>query len=429
MVFNLFGNATESIAWVPNPTTRGTSNILQSCLITTSLCVWTALHLNLKEQNDPTFLRISYQTWRKTGWLIIGLLAPEMVVYTAWYQRSQAKRFRDEYNERFGLTPPPGKLKRVYRWLFHREAKEVASAGEEGSVEMRIAPRQEQITTIVRREKLPWTLTQGFYAQMGGFALETIGAYPEFLPEVRTTLDQFSFEILLEDGEPLIPFPSENTPEGSNKNLSPSQNQHLNQENENGELEITGFDIASAESPQNEKHTEDESKVDAVENTVNKPSSKIPNYNLYEPLNISKKDLQDKSKANGLAKSLVCFQAFWFCVQCLARVAQALPVTLLELNTFAHSTCALLIYILWWDKPLDVEQPTYLPIRGIEAISKWSEIDRFNSHSHGIRKFPRVVISELKRRVRMQSADHGTGHVMRLKTLNLTNKIPEGVPR
>jgi hypothetical protein len=420
MVFNLFGNATESISWVPNPTTRGTSNILQSCLITTSLCVWTALHLNLKEQNDPTFLRISYQTWRKTGWLIIGLLAPEMVVYTAWYQRSRAKGFRDAYNQHFGLTPPPGKLKQVYRWLFHREAKEVASAGEEGSIEMRAVPRQEQITTIVRREKLPWTLTQGFYAQMGGFALDTVGAYPEFLLEARTTLDQLPFVILLDDTEPLIPFPSENTAEGSNKTLSSSQKQYPNRENENGEPEITRFDIASAESPQNEKQTEGEAKVDAVENTVNKPASKIPNYNLYEPLNISKKDLQDKSKANGLAKSLVCLQAAWFCVQCLARVAQALPVTLLELNTFAHSTCALLVYILWWDKPLDVEQPTYLPIQGIDAISKWSAIDGRSSPSHDIRKSPRVIISELKRRMHMQSVDRGT--------LSLTGKIPEGVP-
>src|SRR5436190_16154227 len=108
MVFNVFGNATHTVSWRPNPTTRGTSNILQSCLITTSLCVWTAVHLNIPEHDDPKFLLISYQTWRKLGWLILGLLAPEMLVYTAWYQRSEAKTFMGKYNKTFGLTPPPG---------------------------------------------------------------------------------------------------------------------------------------------------------------------------------------------------------------------------------------------------------------------------------------------------------------------------------
>lgn len=83
MVFNIFANTTDTVSWVANPHTRGTSNILQSCLITTSLCVWTAVHLNIPEQDDPSFLWISYQTWRKLGWLIIGLLAPEMLVYAA----------------------------------------------------------------------------------------------------------------------------------------------------------------------------------------------------------------------------------------------------------------------------------------------------------------------------------------------------------
>jgi hypothetical protein len=60
---------------------------------------------------------------------------------------------------------------------------------------------------------------------------------------------------------------------------------------------------------------------------------------------ISKKEIEDKSKANGLAKAIVCVQAFWFCIQCLARLSQGLPITLLELNTFIHALCALLIIL------------------------------------------------------------------------------------
>jgi hypothetical protein len=82
--------------------------------------------------------------------------------------------------------------------------------------------------------------------------------------------------------------------------------------------------------------------------------------------NISESEIHDKSNANGLGKALVCIQAFWFCVQCVARLCQGLEISLLELNTFAHAICALLMYLLWWDKPLDIEEPTL--IQGEEKL-------------------------------------------------------------
>jgi hypothetical protein len=76
--------------------------------------------------------------------------------------------------------------------------------------------------------------------------------------------------------------------------------------------------------------------------------------------NISKEDIDDKSKASGLAKTIVCFQALWFCLQCLIRLGRGLPITLLELNTFVHALCTIITYWLWWDKPLDVSEPTII---------------------------------------------------------------------
>ncbi len=76
----LFGNGTDIVHWRPNPTTRGTSNILTTCLITLLLCVWTAVHLNVSPPGS-----FWQPFWRKVGWLILALLAPEMVAYTAWY--------------------------------------------------------------------------------------------------------------------------------------------------------------------------------------------------------------------------------------------------------------------------------------------------------------------------------------------------------
>ncbi|KAL8980024.1 MAG: hypothetical protein Q9205_004780 [Flavoplaca limonia] len=77
---------------------------------------------------------------------------------------------------------------------------------------------------------------------------------------------------------------------------------------------------------------------------------------------VSEEEIWDKSKANALAKTTVCIQATWFCAQCIARIAQQMPTSLLELHTVAHAVCALLVYILWWSKPLDVQEPTVIDV-------------------------------------------------------------------
>ena len=75
---------------------------------------------------------------------------------------------------------------------------------------------------------------------------------------------------------------------------------------------------------------------------------------------LSRAEIQDKSKANNLAKTIVCVQAIWFCIQCFTRWGIRLSTSLLEINTFAHCICALIIFILWWNKPLDVDEPTLI---------------------------------------------------------------------
>ena len=95
---------------------------------------------------------------------------------------------------------------------------------------------------------------------------------------------------------------------------------------------------------------------------------------------LSTEEVKSKSKASGLAKALVCIQALWFIAQCITRrtfkrvfldllhadllmtsaVAQHIPISLLELNTFGHALCAVLIYVLWWEKPFEVDFPTLI---------------------------------------------------------------------
>ena len=73
--------------------------------------------------------------------------------------------------------------------------------------------------------------------------------------------------------------------------------------------------------------------------------------------NISEAVIVDKSKADFVAKLLATLQASWFLVQCVARWKEHLAMTLLQLITLAHAICALLMYLLWLNKPYDVHEP------------------------------------------------------------------------
>ncbi|KAF2034610.1 hypothetical protein EK21DRAFT_55714, partial [Setomelanomma holmii] len=74
-------------------------------------------------------------------------------------------------------------------------------------------------------------------------------------------------------------------------------------------------------------------------------------------LALTKDGILDKSKANKFAKFLVCVQACWFLAQTAGRPTTGLPVGLLEMNTLLHAVCCLFIYLAWWRKPLDIDEP------------------------------------------------------------------------
>lgn len=82
---------------------------------------------------------------------------------------------------------------------------------------------------------------------------------------------------------------------------------------------------------------------------------------------ITSEEISDKSKANLLAKGLVCLQTGWFVVQCFGRLAQRLPLTTLELVTISYVWCTWAIYAHWLKKPLDVTAPTILRIQASTA--------------------------------------------------------------
>jgi hypothetical protein len=92
---------------------------------------------------------------------------------------------------------------------------------------------------------------------------------------------------------------------------------------------------------------------------------RIAEHDCARLLPIQEAVLQDPSKASGLAKSITCVQALWFCSQCVARLSQNMAISLLELNTFSHCISAFFIYVFWWHKPYDVTTHTYINMSGL----------------------------------------------------------------
>jgi hypothetical protein len=72
---------------------------------------------------------------------------------------------------------------------------------------------------------------------------------------------------------------------------------------------------------------------------------------------VKETDILDRSKGDALAKGVALVQGLWFATQCLARVSLRLPITILEVGTAAFAVLSIVLWLLWWGKPLDVQQP------------------------------------------------------------------------
>ena len=58
-----------------------------------------------------------------------------------------------------------------------------------------------------------------------------------------------------------------------------------------------------------------------------------------------------------LAKLLSVIQTSWFVMQCIGWSVEHLPVTHLEIVTLAYVATSFVIFIFWWNKPLNIHRP------------------------------------------------------------------------
>ena len=78
---------------------------------------------------------------------------------------------------------------------------------------------------------------------------------------------------------------------------------------------------------------------------------------MIEFPNVTVEEIEDRSKSDGLSKTIAIGQTLWFVAQCIARRAQHLDLTLVELLTLSLAVLNGVMYFLWWNKPMDVRRP------------------------------------------------------------------------
>lgn len=85
----MYTNSSEAHldGWVGSPNNRGTGDIIWSCFIAVFVCTWTILHLNLPPEHEGEWL----PKLRKARWMTMAVIVPEVVTACAFVQRVAAR--------------------------------------------------------------------------------------------------------------------------------------------------------------------------------------------------------------------------------------------------------------------------------------------------------------------------------------------------
>ncbi len=106
-------NATQAdpdyITWRSEPTFRGTFNIISTCLTTLTFCVWSSVHIDVPDNKRNALVQ-------KLLWVLVGLLAPEILLITAYRQIETARQLRDHANACFGFPTQESWYQRSLSW-------------------------------------------------------------------------------------------------------------------------------------------------------------------------------------------------------------------------------------------------------------------------------------------------------------------------
>lgn len=328
--------ADDVVGWVSGPTERGTLTLVWSCVITIFACTWTVLHLNVPGRHDDSFI----VALRKLKWMVINILFPEFVLSKAVCDLRLALQELIEF----------GELLR-----YHKKTIEWTT-------------RQDDDSYTVK-----WTWEIEYPDGWSGLLYDLLGLdRPTHLRHSALTHFLSRFKIGL---------PSVSTHPG-HITLEPQARQRSSVDPNVGSREAE--DSLSPHRTMSQKWTVVHSYYAQMggfifPHVVYDAFSTITASHLtrwliwhkkenknhpFMHLILGRADIQDKSKADWLLKSLSILQGAWIIINVIVRHVTKLPISQIEITTVAFAIMAVLTYLANWWKPKDVSQPTMLQYFG-----------------------------------------------------------------
>ncbi|GAM36336.1 hypothetical protein TCE0_018f05346 [Talaromyces pinophilus] len=154
MATSVEGLQADSVGWQSNPNRRGTMAIIQSSIFTILACTWSIQHLNVPSQNDGFWTKLL----RRCKWTLLTILLPEFLMAHAVFELTMGLSTMRAMqtavilsNDREGAA---NNIRVVYPWW---RRKFPWWRGEKVDAD----------------NKHQWTLTHSYYANMGGFCVES----------------------------------------------------------------------------------------------------------------------------------------------------------------------------------------------------------------------------------------------------------------
>ena len=307
--------------------TRSTIDLVETCIVTLVLCSWTSIHLDIPGKSDRGH-RL-HAIWQKVQWTITGILFPEMILWMAFAEFWEARWLCFEL-EKLNLKEPESQRGNGG----DGEAESQREKGRDGGVKPQAAITvnkiKSEIPAIDTSLDTP-TATRAKCEKCGSFKCVTThlasasasancnrSMVESRLSQVRQRIRKY---------RELFKWPI--YPKGLEVGFY---------------IEMGGLEIDVEGDP------------NAVTGRVTSSGALfLKREKLFPLMDIAR--IKDQSKSDMLAKILVCIQASWMVLQCIARGVVGLPLSLLELNTVMHVMCTLLIYGMWFKKPQDVGFP------------------------------------------------------------------------
>jgi hypothetical protein len=291
----IMANATNSqlpphFTFVSSPSSRGTMEILWSSLFTIFACTWTVQHPNVLGQRPackPGW-RESLKWHTKTFctsavWMVTTTIAPEAVIGQACYELLAAKRILRD------------------------------------------------LQSFALEDDVPWTLTHSYYANMGGFVIQS---------GVQEPLHAAAY-IPLEDVSP-----SRRSDRSTRPQSWPSSGSTYPKDYNNTTRKLLP---SMLDRDQRERSSHN------LYHLTGRQIWQLRNNGILPRLpNILETELLDRSKSDVFVKVIALSQIFWAAVQIVIRTARNLVISQLELAVIAFATCAIVIYGIYWSKPKNV---------------------------------------------------------------------------